>query len=298
MSEKRYSRQIGRQSGEASQINKNLGSMEPDELIGELADKWDMLDDEDFDPELIDAYLEALGRNEPIASDFDAEESLAAFHEKHALLLEQTDPAGEFSDTIPRTVRHRHFRTARLIAAVVVVTLTCMIAAQALGYDVFGTIARWTEETFHFTSSDQTETGMPEEASDGMEYESLQEALDAYSISESIAPTWYPANFKMSEIKILSTSIDLKFRATYEAEEKFIAVTIWQYESAEAAGREAFEKDDLTVSTYKSGGVTHYLMTNEGQMKAAWTNQNMVCSISGDLSEDELKKMLDSIYER
>ncbi len=39
-------------------------------------------------------------------------------------------------------------------------------------------------------------------------------------------------------------------------------------------------------------------MSNNGQLKAAWTNQNMVCSISGDLSEEELKKMIDSIYER
>lgn len=298
MSEKRCSRQAGGQSGETSQIKKDLGSMEPDELISELADLWNAMDEKDFDPERIDAYLTALDKKDPIAPDFDAEESLAAFHEKHALLPERTAPVTESPDTIPRTGRHRHFRTARLIAAVVVVTLACMIAAQGLGYDVFGVIARWTEETFHFTSSDQTETRMPEEASDGMEYVSLQEALDAYSIAESVAPTWYPADFKMSEIKILSTSIDLKFRATYEAEEKFIAVTIWQYESAEAAGREAFEKDDLTVSTYKSGGVTHYLMSNEGQLKAAWANQNMVCSISGDLSEDELKEMIDSIYER
>jgi hypothetical protein len=38
-------------------------------------------------------------------------------------------------------------------------------------------------------------------------------------------------------------------------------------------------------------------MSNEGQIRAAWTNQNLMCSISGDLSENELKQMIDSIYE-
>jgi len=125
MSEKCYSRHDGGQSGETSQINKYLGSMEPDELIDELADKWEAMGEKDFDPELIDAYLAALDKKEPVASDFDAKASLAAFHEKHALLLEQTEPAAKSSDTTSRTVRHRHFRTAHLIAAVVVITLAC-----------------------------------------------------------------------------------------------------------------------------------------------------------------------------
>ncbi|NCB25338.1 MAG: DUF4367 domain-containing protein [Bacteroidia bacterium] len=293
MSEKRYSRHDGGQSGETSQINNHLGSMEPDELIDELADTWDAMDENDFDPDLIDACLAALDKEESVASDFDAEGSLAAFHEKHAVLLRQTAPADGSPDTIPQIGRHRRFRTARLIAAVVVVTLACMIAAQALGYNVFGVIANWTEETFHFTSSSQ-----PEEASDNMEYESLQEALDDFGIAEPIAPAWFPSDFTLSEIKISSISDEVKFQAAYEYGGKFISITIWQYESAEAASSEAFEKDDLTVSTYKSGGVTHYLMSNNGQMKAAWINQNMACSISGNLSEEELEKMIDSIYER
>jgi hypothetical protein len=290
MSEKRYSRHDGGQSGETSQIDKHMGSIEPDELIDELADVWDAMDEKDFDPELIDAYLVVLDEKAPIVLDFDAEESLAAFHEKHALLLEQTAPAAESSDTIPQTVRHRHFRTARLIVAVVMVTLACMIAAQALGYNVFGTIARWTEETFQFTSSSQTETGTPEEASDEMEYKSLQDALDDYGITESVVPNWFPSDFKMVGIVVTPIFNEIRFYASYEFGGEFIAVTVRQYESAEAANKDAFEKDDLTVSTYESGGVTHYLMSNNGQLKAAWTNQNLVCSISGDLSKEELKK--------
>jgi anti-sigma factor RsiW len=299
MSEKRCFRQAGGQSGESSQIDKHLSSMEPDELIDELADKWDAMDDKDFDPELIDAYLAALDKMDPIASDFNAEASLADFHEKHALLLRQTAPAPKSSDTLPRVGQHRYLRTARLIAAVVAATLICMIAAQALGYDVFGIIARWTEETFHFTPPGQAETEQVDvDSFDTTAYQSLQEALDAYGITAAIAPNWYPADFEMSGMKTTSAPGEMKFRAIYDAGEKFVAVTIWQYESAEDASSEAFEKSDSTVLKYESGGVTHYLMSNNGQMKAAWTDQNMVCSISGDLSEDELKKMIDSIYER
>lgn len=300
MSEKCYFRHRGGQNGETSQIDKHLSSMEPDELIDELADKWDAMDDKDFDPELIDAYLAALDKMDPIASDFDAEASLADFHDKHALLLRQTAPAPKSSDTLPRVGQHRHHqRTARLIAAVVAVTLVCMIAAQALGYDVFGIIAHWTEETFHFTPSEQTEPEQVDvDSFDTTAYQSLQEALDAYGITTAVAPNWYPADFEMSGIKITSASYEVKFRAIYEAGEKFIAVTVRQYGSAGDASSEAFEKSDSTVLKYESGGVTHYLMSNNGQLKAAWTDQNMVCSISGDLSEDELKKMIDSIYER
>ena len=296
MSENRYFRHSGGQSGKASQIYKHLSSMDPDELIDELADKWDAMDDKDFDPELIDAYLEKLDKTGPLASDFNAENSLAAFQEKPSLLLEQMEPALKPSDTIPRQRLHSRFRAARLIATVVVVTLACMVTAQALGYNVFEVIARWTEETFRFTTPAQTETGAA--PSGDKEYKDLKEALDAFGITESVAPTWYPSEFEMSGIKVSPASGEVKFRVTYEAEEKFMAVTIRQFESAKDASSITYEKDDSPVTPYECDGITHYLMSNNGQMRAAWTNQNMTCSISGDLSEDELKQMINSIYER
>ena len=295
MSENRYSHHNGGQSGEPSQIDKQLSSLAPDELIDELADRWDAMDAENFDSELIDAYLMQLDK-EPTESNFNAEDSLAAFREKHSLLLEQAESAAKPSDIAPRSKARHHWRTVRLIAAVVAVTVVCMVTAQALGYDVFGIIARWTEETFHFSVPASTETSAA--PSGDAEYKDLQEALDAYGIAETVVPKWYPPEYVMSEVKVSPASDKVTFQATYEAGEKFMAVTILQYETQDGENNGIFEKDNSPVMSYESGGIVHYLMPNEGQMTAAWTNQSLMCSISGDLSESELKQMIDSIYER
>lgn len=174
--------------------------MEQDELIDELAKRWDAMDDENFDSALIDAYLAQLDKNEPTEPNFNAEDSLAAFREKHSLLLEQAGPALKPSDRVPRFKPRHHWRAARLIAAVVVVTLSCMVTAQALGYDVFGIIARWTEETFRFSVPASTETSAA--PSGDAEYKDLQEALDAYGIAGTVAPKWYPPEYVMREVKV------------------------------------------------------------------------------------------------
>lgn len=48
------------------------------------------------------------------------------------------------------------FRKVVLLAAAISIMFACMIAAQAAGVDVFGALARWTEETFRFKDNSDT----------------------------------------------------------------------------------------------------------------------------------------------
>jgi hypothetical protein len=79
MSENRYSPDSGGPEGDASQIYKRLSNMTPDELVDEMADQWDAMDDENFDPQLITVYLNEMSTKESMPSDFNAEVALTAF---------------------------------------------------------------------------------------------------------------------------------------------------------------------------------------------------------------------------
>ena len=296
MSKNRYAPKSGGDDGDAAQIYEHLSKMTPDELINEMTEKWDAMDDEHFDPQLIDSYLAALEERDPVASDYNSEASLLAFHEKHAILFAQMDSAAVSPISKPRPRRYRRWRAVRIIAATFAVMFACMITAQAFGLDVFGAIARWTEDTFHFRSPTQTDGDTALSPSD--EYSSLQEALDAYGITEMASPNQFPTGFQMRSINIASTSDSIKFQAAYENGEKFFSLTVWQFKSAEEANNRTFEKDNSTVTVYELAGIEHYLMANNEQYRAAWTNNNLMCSISGDLTEAELKDMIISIYER
>ncbi len=77
-----------------------------------------------------------------------------------------------------------------------------------------------------------------------------------------------------------------------------VAVAIRQYASAEDAsiGIEAFEKDAANVTKYECNGIIHYILSNNSENVATWTNGALVCLILGGMTVGELKQMVDSIY--
>ena len=280
--------------GDAAQIIDQQYNMCPDELVGEMADLWDAMDEENYDPSMIDIYLDALDKKIPLSIDTEA--SLAAFREKHARLLEQVEPVIVFSNKKPGPRPRRHMRVMRLAAASLLVILVCMITAQALGFDVIGVVARWTDEIFYFNAPAQTESGPVSAPPAGLEFSNLQEALSAYGITESAAPGWVPPEFHLIEIKVIPTPKYIKLHAAYEDGERFWSVIVQQYAAVEDANSVIFEKDDRDVVLYEKGGIEHYLMSNNARITAAWINNTLMCSLSGDISVDEAKQMIDSIY--
>lgn len=57
------------------------------------------------------------------------------------------------------------------------------------------------------------------------------------------------------------------------------------------------EKDETPVSIYLKNDIEHFIMRNNKSVTATWFVENLECTISGRVSEDELKAMIDSIYE-
>lgn len=285
----------GKYNEPADHIQMHLGNMAPDELIDEMAEKWASMDDKSFDTRVIDEYLSALDESGLMQINFDAEASLSKFHEKHHTLLNEIStmsmPAEKFK---PKIGRRR--RAARLIAATVIVMLGCMITANALGFNILGSLVRWTEETFQIIFLPGAQNGISDASLDG-EYASLQEALTAYRITEKVLPSRYPSGFEMSSLNITTTTDSIQFRAAFKNGNKFFKITIYQFNTDDNVYSRYFEKDNSDVILYEYAGIKHYIMSNIEQRRATWMNNNIMCTISGDLTEDELKEMIELVYE-
>lgn len=299
MPENEFSSRNNGHDEDAAQNHKHLDELTADELTDALSDMWDAMDENNYNPAQMDAYLSELEKREPISPGFNVDASLAAFQEKHARLFEQTAPVQ--LTTAAKPVHRRRWRTSLIAAIVAVVMMLCsMVTAQAFGFDIFGAIARWTEDTFRFSTSTQSaenQQNAPAPATDG-EFLTLQEALDAYGISELVAPRWYPAGFKTAEVSVSPRTTGVTIQADYEDSGKSISVIIRQYTTVEDADISigTFEKDASDVTQYEYNGIMHYLMSNNSNNIATWADNMLVCSISGDMSVDELKRMVDSIY--
>lgn len=84
-------------------------------------------------------------------------------------------------------------RRIGLVAAVVAAIFGLMITVQAAGVNVFGAIARWTDETFHFS--------VQENGEGAAWYSGYQDDLDAAGLREGLMPTWIPEGYTLEDVQ-------------------------------------------------------------------------------------------------
>ena len=281
---------------DSSQINEHLNDMPIDELTDALADMWDAADDFTYSAAEMDACLEEIEQIEA-APEFDVNASLNRFLDKHSRLVECASRTSKKSR--PNTSR---WKPSVAAAIAVLVVLGSLVTAQALGIDVFGAIARWTDETFRFTSSLQnsadtdSDTQNSNKQSPDGEYTSLRDALDACGIKQSVIPQQLPNGFELANVSVYSLPSQVEIEAIYTSNDRIFSLTIFRYNSPDVVGQTIFEKDSEDMILYNKNGITYYIMSNNQQLTAVWMPQELLtCAITGDLSIVEVESIIDSM---
>lgn len=252
-----------------------------------------------------------LAERDP-TSNASADRAWADFQERYLPFAEarsahHEDGVSPSSDAAPgRRPTHLRKWSVRGIlaaAALAVLLLSISAAAAAGGYDLWRMLARWTDEVISITPGqiaqvDPDEIRIPEE---GTEYTSLQEALDNCGLTLPAAPKWLPEGFELVEL-IVDTSDpnSLFFVTCYHKEDTVLLISLHIFLTREDGGHGGygdFQKDEGDPIPYQVGGVTHLLSTNAGRPIALWVNGPVEGSIIGDITMDDLKQIIDSIYE-
>ena len=234
--------------------------------------------------------------------------------EEYGELLEEL-PEHDFSPEFERKmknlirqadhpVRHRLLRTGQLVAALVALLLLLTVATAAAGYDIWRMLAEWTAEQITLAPGqieyiDPDDLHIPEEPG---EYTDLQEALTAYGINRPVVPKWLPEGFVLDDLIVddLGDGDQIVFHAPYRRGNNYLIVQMDIYLENENRSQDNFwdfQKDGGDPIPYEAGGITHLLTTNAGRPVALWANGPAECCISGDITMEELKQMIDSIYE-
>ncbi len=177
----------------------------------------------------------------------------------------------------------RWVRSLAATAAVLAILLTGAVTAKAFGFDVWKAVVQWSQETFHFGD---------EGVDDNLTYISLQDALEKGNVPTWLVPTYIPEEFVLIEVDAQKTPKKNIYKAKYERGEEIIVIAVRDY-----LGRNPFyvEQSDGLVDEYEASGITYYLFSNQDQTRAAWLYESFECDISGDVTIEELKEMIDSI---
>ena len=171
-------------------------------------------------------------------------------------------------------------------AAVFAILLVGSVTAQAFGLNIWEAVVKWTQETFQFG-----EWGRANVNND-LPYASLKEALEEGEITTSLAPDWFPSGYELVDINVEIMPLQTAYKAIYTNGEQDIRITVQDYLDEIPV---YVEQSDGLVEEYEVAGVTYYLFENYDAVKAVWIVDSYECYISGNVTIDELKQMIDSI---
>lgn len=195
--------------------------------------------------------------------------------------------------------KKKYLRTALIAAVAAVLALATVVTTTASNRSIWDVIAEWTKENFEFfnESSQYIANEQPDVPS---EYETrpkgdLQAVLDTLDIDVPLVPTWLPKGYEHEDLYVDSREGMMIMSSTYSDGDKLLSITVGSLSNGSSP---IFEKDESPVEEYEAGGVTHYLMTNNGTPFAAWANGIYYVDISGDVTREELLSIIDSVYER
>lgn len=94
-----------------------------------------------------------------------------------------------------------------------------------------------------------------------------------------------------------SISLDETRYFIFSSSQGGFSINVTVYESLAQAGTRIYEKSAGPVEEYYTHNICHYIAKNIDTYIAVWLNGNVECFIQGNLSEDDIKMMIDSIYE-
>ncbi len=211
------------------------------------------------------------------------------------------------SHTVPpkRVVRFKRvWRTALVAAIAIACMFAIMVTAQAAGVDVFGAMARWTQDVFSFgriapdsqVSDDpgQETAGQGSEGSSA-EFTSLQEAFDAYGMTEVHEPGWLPEGYALDGVDVLAVDDPFlrTFSASYTDGESIIAIDIRSYDGTPAT---QVQKIGGPVESVVKDGITFYLVQNTKDWTIAWCTNQYEYFIGSKEGKDILWQVAESMF--
>ena len=173
-------------------------------------------------------------------------------------------------------------RFASFAAVLVLFLFVGTVTAYALGYNPVQYIGRWNDEQFWLERVPITQE--------------LSDEVAEYS-DIACVPKWLPDGYAAGNLRISEqdfyTTIRSDFYKDTNSNELYIDYRIYSNPDQLAL----YEKDSEEVTEYVSGGIIHYIMSNLDSITIVWYNSNIEGSIMGNISLDEAKKIINSIYE-
>lgn len=268
---------------------KSLESKTNTELLKAIDDMM-ALPAEEIDMDFVNACLDLLQDRAPITETYDPQKTLDRLHEEHPALFEIEETPVKATDaetSKPKKGRGTVFRYAGAFAAAV---LCLVVTANAFGYNPIQALFRWVNDTIQIYSNPSGLLELPPD--DPSEYHSLDEALEANGLESADRITWIPKDYAITRVRIGKFQGTMQASAIYEADRGELVVRILTLDDEDWRTR---AEGSVEGEKYEHNDTVYYISSNFEMTKAGWEDEKYSYVVSGQISEEEVKKMIDSI---
>lgn len=180
-------------------------------------------------------------------------------------------------------------------AAAVVILLISIVPHQASADAFFDRLFRWTSEVVEFFTHEDDESRFVqyEFKSEHSGLQKVYQAVTETGITEPVVPMWIPDGYKLNELITDKMRSKTRIHARFDSQDRYIVffADIYDHEVSHK-----YYKDDEHIIEYEIEGTTYNIMRNLDLWVVIWTVDNIECSITVDCQEEDLYKILGSIY--
>ena len=191
---------------------------------------------------------------------------------------------------IPMKTHRRMPRWVRSLTAtaavLAIILIGSSVTAKAFDFNLWKAVIQWTQETFHFGTWGNSN------ANNKLQFASLQDALEQGNVPVSLVPTWIPDGYEIADVTVERNPMKRIYTAIYKKRENVLRITVRDYLDKYPV---YVEQSDGLTEEYEVSGIRYYIFTDIDLLKAKWINGSYECSISGNVTIEELKMMIDSI---
>lgn len=248
------------------------------------------LEEAEPDVELIHKVSALLEQREPVP--FDPDSAFNAFKEDPDLEPIYSVPQENASPGKHRKVI-RLARIGTIAAVVALVLLLGTVVSYAMGFDLLGSVVRWSADTFGFSAGESFEQTEKLDAEDP--YFALRESVRSAGISAPVVPCFLPKGYISLETNSEETYEGMTISGLFSNGEEYIVLSYLISRDPDIS--RMYPIDDNEPEIISVGNVEYYIMTNETKYGAVWSNGDVLCQISGVADKEDLLNMLTSIHE-
>ena len=252
-------------------------------------------DQEGFlDPEDILTITEVINSwEEDTPTDADVQAAWESFRAR--IREEEPTPTESIPEEAPAAVpfakpEKKKPGRKKLRWAVAAAAVVCLLAVPAMGSGAMENLVEWTTQYFSFLP----QSGAPQERPGAVTYAEVQETVGQLT-DIPVLPAWYPEGTVLEQLTVNERFSGTSINVSFSLRDQVFALIVTVYDS-EQIGTTKYEKNEGYVEPYYVNGIPHYIMGNMERYSVAWQNGNTENSIQGDLTVEELKQMIDSIY--